>query len=93
MQFKSLEEARKYLSLLEEFKTPGSNCCVLQEYIVKSPIPVREGYAGPLKSLNPPFDSYPGGAKQWELLLDRTLVENNGWQNFLTASGNPVPLK
>ena len=89
-QFTSLAEARKELSLLEAFKKPGSNCCVLQEYIVKAPIPVREGFAGPLISKDPPYDSYPGGAKQWQLLLDQSLTELGGWKNFLTEGSKVI---
>jgi len=81
-QFATLDEARKALSLLEAFKRSGGDCCVLQEYVVKAPIPAREGIAGPLTSKTPPFDSYPGGANQWELLLDNSLK----WQDFLIES-------
>lgn len=76
------------LALLEEFKTSGSNCCVMQEYIVKTPIPVREGFAGPLTSRSNPNDTYSGGAKQWELLLDRSLK----WDDFLKL-GKTVEIK
>jgi RHS repeat-associated protein len=93
MKFKSMEEARRHLALLEEFKASGPNCCILQEYIVKSPVPVREGFAGPITSRVPPYDSYPGGAPQWELLLDKTLVEKNRWENFLEIGQPPVVLK
>lgn len=51
--FRSLQEAREQLALLEKFKHPGANCCVLQEYIVRSPIPVRTGVAGPLSATEP----------------------------------------
>jgi hypothetical protein len=30
-----------------------------------------------LTAKSPPFNSYPGGAPQWELLLDRALAEND----------------
>jgi RHS repeat-associated protein len=82
-RYTSLAEARKYLSLLQEFKEAGSNCCVIQEYTVKSPIPVRQGTAGPLTSTKPPHDSYPGGGDQWQFLLDRSLTKDEGWKNFL----------
>ncbi|MDL2355715.1 MAG: DUF6531 domain-containing protein [Pseudomonadota bacterium] len=84
-RYTNLADARKELALLEEFKAPGSNCCVLQEYTVKAPIPVREGQAGPLTSKKPPYDSYPGGAQQWELMLDRSL----NWRDFLVPTPNP----
>lgn len=87
-RFTSLADARKELALLEEFKQPGPNCCVLQEYIVKAPIPMREGFAGSLTSAKPPYDSYPGGAPQWELLLDRSL----NWRNYLVPTPNPKTL-
>lgn len=89
-RFTSLAEARKALALLEEFKGSGSNCCVLQEYIVKTPIPVREGFAGALQSKVPPYDSYPGGAKQWQFLLDRSLTKGDGWKNFLSEGTRTV---
>jgi RHS repeat-associated protein len=82
-RYTSLAEARKDLSLLQEFKAAGSNCCVIQEYTVKSPIPVRQGTAGPLTSKKPPYDSYPGGGDQWQFLLDRSLTKDEGWKNFL----------
>jgi RHS repeat-associated protein len=85
--FTNLKDARDALSLLYGFKQPGPNCCTLQEYTVKSPIPVREGIAGPLTSRDPPFDSYPGGAMQWELLLDRSLTKGEGWRKFLVPTG------
>lgn len=91
-QFTRLAEARKDLALLMEFKPDGADCCVLQQYIVKAPIPVREGYAGPLTARTPPHDSYPGGGPQWELLLDRSLTQNGGWLNFL-IKGEAVDLR
>lgn len=94
MMFSNLADARKALSLLEEYKNPGSNCCVLQEYTVKSAIPVREGIAGPLTSKWPPYNSYPGGAVQWEMLLGRSVMldeTKSGWKSFLEP-GKKVPL-
>ncbi|GAB3469991.1 hypothetical protein GCM10027321_39910 [Massilia terrae] len=87
-RFTSLAEARKKLALLEEFKEPGSNCCVLQEYTVKAPIPIRKGSAGALTSRKPPYDSYAGGAEQYQLLLDKVL----NWRDFLEPSPNPAQL-
>jgi RHS repeat-associated protein len=91
-QFTSLAEARRELALLEEFKRPGANCCVLQEYTVRAPIPVRQGWAGPLTSRTNPAESYPGGAMQWELLLDRSLTRDGGWENFFDL-GRRVELR
>ncbi|GAB3446265.1 DUF6531 domain-containing protein [Massilia solisilvae] len=87
-RFTSLAEARKKLALLEEFKEPGSNCCVIQEYTVKAPIPIRKGFAGALTSRKPPYDSYPGGAEQYQLLLDKGL----NWRDFLEPTPNPIQL-
>jgi RHS repeat-associated protein len=87
-RYSSLEEARKELALLEEFKASGSNCCVLQEYTVKAPIPVRDGYAGGLTSRKPPYDSYAGGGQQYQILLDRNL----NWRDFLVPTPNPAQI-
>jgi RHS repeat-associated protein len=88
--YTSLAEARSDLSLLQEFKKAGSDCCVIQEYTVKTPIPVRGGTAGPLQSTKPPYDSYPGGGQQWQLLLDRSLTEDGGWENFFIKGPSAV---
>ncbi|MFN4197359.1 MAG: hypothetical protein ACK4FM_05105 [Caldimicrobium sp.] len=47
-QFSSLEEARKSLALLPEFKET-SKCCDVLELTVTNPIPVRSGWAGPIR--------------------------------------------
>ncbi|UZA04738.1 hypothetical protein LP092_15320 (plasmid) [Moraxella bovis] len=46
---------------------------------VKSPIPVRSGTVGPLKSKDGK-ESYGGGAHQYELLIDRG--ENFNWKDY-----------
>lgn len=45
---------------------------------VKSPIPVRSGTVGPLKSKDGK-ESYGGGAHQYELLVD---MKNKKWKDY-----------
>lgn len=71
----SLAEARKELSLLERF-TVGKGKLVTQEYTVTTPIPVRQGWAGPLQDM-------PGGGFQWEILAD---FRDNAWTKYLTTA-------
>lgn len=52
---------------------------------VKSPIPVRSGTVGPLKSKDG-TESYNGGAHQYELLLDRK-ADNFKWTDYVEVIG------
>ena len=78
-QYRSLEEARNELSVLEEFKRSG-NDLVLQEYIVTTAIPVREGFAGPQVSGWPASESYVGGGQQFQFLVD---LRGPSWETYL----------
>ena len=77
-QFNSVEEARQKLSLLPEFKS-NDKCCDIVTFEVKSPIPVREGWVGPLRSQQT-GQSFNGGAKQWEFLISKY---DTNMENFL----------
>lgn len=81
-QYRSLEEARSELSVLEEFKRSG-NDLVLQEYIVTTSIPVREGFAGPQVSGWPASESYVGGGQQIQFLVD---LRGSSWESYLTPA-------
>ena len=80
-QFSSLEEARKSLALLPEFKET-SKCCDVLELTVTNPIPVRSGWAGPITSKQTGED-YNGGAKQFEFLMS---MSNENWKNYFKIS-------
>ncbi|MBA4288222.1 MAG: adhesin [Pseudomonas sp.] len=81
-QYTSIEQARKELALLPEFKD-SSGGLVIREYIVKKPAPVREGKVGDLKSENGKI--YEGGGDQIEFLFDRGSRGNPKWEDFLSA--------
>ena len=87
-RFSSVEDARRRLALLPEFK-PNDVCCDIVALKVISPIPVREGWVGSLfsKEAN---KTYPGGALQWHLLVD---TRDSNWRKYFSLVGNPVPLK
>lgn len=78
-QYRSLEEARNELSVLEEFKRSGSDL-ILQEYVVTTAIPVREGFAGPQVSGWPASESYVGGGQQLQFLVD---LRGSSWEAYL----------
>lgn len=76
-QFGSLDEARKSLALLPEFKETAK-CCDVLELTVTNPIPVRSGWAGPLTSKQT-GENYNGGAKQFEFLMS---MSDNNWLKY-----------
>jgi len=79
-QYHSLQEARNELAVLQEFKSARDDL-VLQEYTVTTPIPVREGYAGPQVSGWPASETYVGGGKQVEFLVN---LRDGNWRSYLT---------
>ncbi|MFO1465389.1 MAG: DUF6531 domain-containing protein [Steroidobacteraceae bacterium] len=81
-QYRSLQEARDELAVLQEFKRSDTDL-VLQEYTVKTAIPVREGYAGPQVSGWPASESYVGGGTQVQFLVD---LRVSNWDDFLSPS-------
>lgn len=81
-QYTSIEQARKELALLPEFKD-SSGGLVIREYTVKKPAPVREGTVGGLKSESGKI--YEGGGDQIEFLFDRGNRSNPKWEEFLSA--------
>ncbi len=78
-RYQSLEEARNELAVLQEFKRSG-NDLVLQEYVVSTAIPVREGFAGPQVSGWPASESYVGGGQQLQFLVD---LRGSSWETYL----------
>ena len=60
------EEMRDALALIKEFKSP-ENCCDVVEITLKNSVPARSGIAGPQTEFG---KVYPGGAKQYELLMN-----------------------
>ena len=87
-RYTSIEEARKELALLPEFKD-SSGDLVIREYTVKKQAPVREGKVGSLKSEN--GQTHEGGGDQIEFLFDRGNRNNPKWEEFLSA-GERIPL-
>jgi hypothetical protein len=81
-QYRSLEEARNELAILQEFKRSDSDL-VVQEYTVATAIPVREGFSGPQVSGWPASESYVGGGKQIQFLLD---FRGNSWERYLSPT-------
>ena len=81
-QYRSLQEARDELAVLQEFKSSGTDL-VLQEYTVTSAIPVREGYAGPQVSGWPASETYVGGGVQIQFLVD---LRNEAWLSYLSET-------
>ncbi|MBS0611594.1 MAG: RHS repeat protein [Proteobacteria bacterium] len=81
-QYRSLQEARDELSLLEQFKQSDTDL-VLQEYTVTSPIPVREGYAGPQVSGWPASETYVGEGQQIQFLVD---LRGNAWRTYMSRT-------
>lgn len=79
-QFTSLEQARRELALLPEFK---SGDLVLREYEVIKQMPIREGTTAPLKS-RVDGQTYPGGGKQTEFIFN---VKHN-WETYMRRT-NP----
>ncbi len=79
----NLKQAREKLSLLKQFKE-DDKCCTLIELRVRSPIPVRTGTVGPIKSKDGK-ESYKGGAHQYELLIGFR-VQNNLPTIIITVS-------
>ena len=78
-QYSSLAEARRELSILEEFKRSNYDL-VIQEYSVKAAMPVRSGYSGPQVSGWPASESYVGGGSQLQLLVDTSGTQ---WRQYL----------
>ncbi|MBS0397114.1 MAG: RHS repeat-associated core domain-containing protein [Proteobacteria bacterium] len=81
-QYHSLQEARDELAVLQEFKRSDTDL-VLQEYTVTSAIPVRVGYAGPQVSGWPASETYIGGGKQVEFLVD---LRGDAWRAYLSKT-------
>lgn len=81
-QYTSVEQARKELALLPEFKN-SSGGLVIREYTVIRPTPVREGKVGGLKSGDGNF--YEGGGDQIELLFDRGNINDPKWKDYISA--------
>jgi hypothetical protein len=79
-RYTSIEQARKELALLPEFKD-SSGGLVIREYTVKKPTPIREGTVGGLKSEN--GSTYEGGGSQIEFLFDRGSKKNPTWKEYL----------
>lgn len=78
-QYHSLQEARDELAVLEEFKRSDTDL-VLQEYTVMSAIPVRVGYAGPQVSGWPASETYVGGGRQVQFLVE---LRPGNWRDYL----------
>ncbi len=86
-RYSSIEEARARLAILYQFKR-SEEPLVMQEYVVKSAIPAREGFSGPQVSGWPASETYRGGGQQVQFLLEMT--ENN-WRQYLAAVDSTTP--
>lgn len=98
-QIRTIEELRRDLAVLEDWKDPGSARVVNRAYTVTQDLPVREGIIGPQEDIVETTDTwddmiisnsqgysetiYPGGAHQYEYMAGKWDDEKNPWWDYL----------